>query len=80
MSLKEQIGNVKVEMESEVIQSENGLGQDLFMFASTLMSVVNVNLLVTNSKYEALLSWRDDPHCGSGRIFHVVVSDSKNLC
>ena len=46
-----------------------GLGEELFMAVSTLVPIVNVDLLVYNSKGQFLLTWRDDPHCGIG--WHV---------
>lgn len=53
-------------MEEENILAHNGLGDDLFLFASTLMPVINVDLLVLDRQDNILLSWRDDAHCGRG--------------
>ena len=69
MSVHESISRLKADMRAEGIEPERGLGTELFHFASTLMPVVNVDLLVFNSRGEILLSWRDDPHCGQG--WHV---------
>lgn len=69
MSIGERIAEMKAEMQTQQIDPAKGLGNELFMFASTLMPVVNVDLLVTNARGEILLSWRDDPHCGCG--WHV---------
>lgn len=66
MNLPENIRSLKNVMNEEGICPENGLGKELFCFASTLMPVVNVDLLILNKKKEILLSWRDDPHCGTG--------------
>ena len=66
MSVASAIDNLKDEMQKVGIKSENGLGTELFLFSSTLMPVVNVDLLVTNPKHEILLSWRDDSHTGKG--------------
>lgn len=66
MSSIQAIAALKEEMEREGIRPENGLGEDLFLFSSTLMPVVNVDLLVVNEKGQVLLTWRDDPHCGTG--------------
>lgn len=66
MSVTSAIDNLKDEMQKAGIKSENGLGTELFLFSSTLMPVVNVDLLVTNPKHEILLSWRDDSHTGRG--------------
>lgn len=53
-------------MRQEGISPEKGLGDSLFLFASTLLPIVNVDILALNKKGEFLLSWRDDPHCGTG--------------
>ena len=66
MSITQAIRSLKKEMEREEIFPEKGLGTECFQFASTLMPVVNVDLLITNDKHEVLLSWRNDPHCGTG--------------
>ena len=69
MSVHESIAQLRADMRAEGIVQEEGLGQELFHFASSLMPVVNVDLLVFNSAGEVLLSWRDDAHCGRG--WHV---------
>lgn len=69
MSVEPEISRLKQAMEREKIVPERGLGEELFLFASTLMPTVNVDLLVTNDRRQILLSWRDDPHCGTG--WHV---------
>lgn len=66
MALSESILRIKKQMRAEGIEPERGLGQELFLFASTLMPVVNVDLVIFNEKGQVLLSWRDDPHCGKG--------------
>ena len=67
--LTNQIDELKKCIQDEGIVPENRLGDELFLFASTLMPVVNVDLLVFNDKDQVLLSWRNDPHCGCG--WHV---------
>ena len=67
--LTNQIDELKRCIQDEGIVPENRLGDELFLFASTLMPVVNVDLLVFNDKDQVLLSWRNDPHCGCG--WHV---------
>lgn len=69
MSLHESISGLKASMREENIDPVRGLGDELFVFASTLMPFVNVDLIATNRNGEFLLSWRDDPHCGRG--WHV---------
>ncbi len=66
MSLKDSITALKQEIEHCGIRPENGLGTELFHFSSTLAPVVNVDLLIFNTIGQVLLSWRDDPYCGSG--------------
>ena len=51
------------------ISAHTGLGTELFHFVSSLTPIVNVDLLVYNSKGEFLLAMRDDPYCGKG--WHV---------
>lgn len=65
MSLQRAIENLKVEMQKAGIDARVGLGNDMFLFSSTLAPVVNVDLLITNGS-QILLSWRNDLHCGSG--------------
>lgn len=43
-----------------------GLGEELFLAVSSLIPIVNVDLLVYNEKGQFLLVWRDDSHCGRG--------------
>ena len=66
MAVHEDIVRLKADMRAEGIAPEKGLGQELFLFASTLMPVVNVDLLVFNARGEILMSWREDDHCGQG--------------
>ena len=51
------------------IRPEAGLGEELFLLVSSLVPIVNVDLLVYNDKGQFLLTWRDDPPCGQG--WHV---------
>lgn len=66
MNLTDAIDNLKHEMRNNGIRPENGLGTELFLFSSSLAPVVNVDLLIFNSKGQVLLSWRDDPYSGTG--------------
>lgn len=50
----------------KVIKPEEGLGEELFLLVSSLVPIVNVDLLVYNNKGQFLLTWRNDPHCGCG--------------
>lgn len=67
--MKTEIDRFKQAMQESDISPEKGLGAELFLFASTLMPVINVDLLVMNERDQILLSWRDDPYCGRG--WHV---------
>lgn len=51
------------------INPHEGLGDDLFLTISSLVPIVNVDLLVYDMQGRFLLTWRDDPHCGKG--WHV---------
>ena len=51
------------------IHPEKGLGEKLFLQISSLVPIVNVDLLVYNNLGQFLLTKRDDPHCGKG--WHV---------
>ena len=46
-----------------------GLPEEVFLFASSITPMVNVDLLVRDRVGRILLSWRDDPFCGQG--WHV---------
>jgi len=65
-SLKNFIFTFREELSRHAISAYTGLGPDLFNFISSLTPIVNVDLLVYNSKGQFLLSMRDDQHCGRG--------------
>lgn len=46
--------------------AKNGLDKDLFHLISSLTPIINVDLLIKNSKSETLLTWRDDEFYGPG--------------
>ena len=64
--VKRQLQLLKKEVEKSGINPKDGIGEDLFLFVSSLTPIVNVDLLVYNSKGQFLLSFRDDRHCGRG--------------
>lgn len=68
-ALEKALRDLKKAMKQERIEQEKGIGKELFLFASTLMPVINVDLLVLDWKKRVLLSWRDDPYSGTG--WHV---------
>jgi len=51
------------------IDPKSGLGDELFLFVSSLTPIVNVDLLVYNKQGQFLLTRRNDSHCGVG--WHV---------
>ena len=55
MKLEQAIHCFKEAMIQENVSPEKGLGTEGFRFASTLIPVVNVDLLVVNEKKEILL-------------------------
>ena len=63
------IRELRERMSSLDISPDKGLGEELFLFVSSLVPIVNVDLLVYNSKGQFLLTKRNDPHCGIG--WHV---------
>lgn len=63
------IRELRERMTSLGISPDKGLGEELFLFVSSLVPIVNVDLLVYNSKGQFLLTKRNDPHCGIG--WHV---------
>lgn len=65
-SLTRGISTLRDAISSEGVHPSEGLGRELFHFVSTLVPIVNVDLLVYNAQGQFLLSWRDDPHAGTG--------------
>mgnify|MGYP001589458827 CR=1 FL=1 len=47
-------------LEAEVGNPAKGLPEEVFLFASRLVPLINVDLLIKNRKGETLLTWRDD--------------------
>ncbi len=45
---------------------DKGLSEEVFLFASRLTPLVNVDLLIRNEEGHVLLTWRDDEIFGSG--------------
>ncbi len=58
--------DVIMQLSLEGVNPEKGLGEELFLQISSLVPIVNVDLLVYNSQRQFLLTKRDDPHCGKG--------------
>lgn len=66
MSLTEAIQNLKNEIKAENINPQDGLGTELFLFASTLTPIINIDLFITNDKGQFLTTWREDQWYGAG--------------
>jgi len=56
-------------LEKQVLNSAEGLPEDLFLYISRTTPLVNVDLLIKDETGRTLLSWRDDQYCGQG--WHV---------
>ena len=57
---------LKKAMEIDGVDPVKGLPEELFIFSTTLVPIVNIDLFVTNDKHQLLLSWRDDEYHGKG--------------
>lgn len=64
--IKQAIEHLQIIMNEEGVNPINGLPEELFIFATTLMPVSNIDLFITNQSGQILLSWRDDRYYGSG--------------
>lgn len=53
-------------LSKEIKNPEQGLGEELFYFVSSLTPMINVELLLKDSNKRTLLSWRDDEYNGKG--------------
>lgn len=54
-------------LKSQIQNPTKGLPEDIFLFASSIVPMINVDLLVKDySKKKTLLSWRDDIFSGTG--------------
>lgn len=64
--LTEAIRNVQKIMDEDGVDPRLGLPEPLFLFATTLMPVANIDLFVVNDTGSLLLTWRDDRYFGRG--------------
>ncbi len=53
-------------LDSRIDDPRQGLPEEIFLFASSITPMVNVDLLVKDAAGRILLSWRDDELCGRG--------------
>lgn len=60
------INELKQAMILDRTDPTKGLPEDLFIFSTTLVPIVNVDLFITNNHQQLLLSWRDDIYHGKG--------------
>ena len=60
------IKRLKSEMDEEGIDPREGLPKELFIFATMLIPMVNIDMLILNGKGQFLLSWREDQYHGKG--------------
>lgn len=60
------IKELKKAMSIDGVDPTNGLPEDLFIFSTTLVPIVNIDLFITNNRHQLLLSWRDDIYHGKG--------------
>lgn len=57
------------EVESAIPDPHRGLPEEVFLFASRIVPLVNVDLLIRDDSGRTLLTWRDDRFYGAG--WHV---------
>lgn len=60
------VKNLYEVMRQESINPCEGLPESLFILASSLMPLVNIDLFITDADRRVLLTWRDDPYHGKG--------------
>lgn len=53
-------------LEKNIINAKNGLPEDIFLFASRITPMVNVDLLIKDEEGRTLLSWREDKNFWKG--------------
>ncbi|MBU4210237.1 NUDIX domain-containing protein [Patescibacteria group bacterium] len=56
-------------IEKQIGDPKLGLPEEVFFFASRIVPMVNVDLLIKDEKKRILLAWRDDQYAGAG--WHV---------
>jgi colanic acid biosynthesis protein WcaH len=58
--MKPELGDALGYLNQVVGDPREGLPEEVFRFASTIVPMVNVDLLIKNKQGETLLTWRDD--------------------
>ena len=56
-------------LENSIVNPMQGLPEEVFLFASRITPMVNVDLLIQDETGRTLLAWRNDGHTGCG--WHV---------
>lgn len=64
--LEATISRLRQIIKEQGLDFTKGLPESLFVFATTLMPVINIDILASNEKGEVLLTWRDDKFYGQG--------------
>lgn len=59
-------------LKNEKLDPRNGLPSELFLLASSITPIPNIDLMIFDEKNRILLSWRDDEFYGEG--WHMVGS------
>ena len=62
MEIKKKIDS----LESIIKNPSEGLPEDIFLFASRITPLINVDLLIKNEQNQTLLTWRDDGYWSPG--------------
>lgn len=57
------------ELESRIVDSKQGLPEEVFLMVSRLTPMINVDLLLKDSENRTLLTWREDRYYGP--VWHV---------
>lgn len=60
------ISNLIKQLEVYIEDSSKGLPEDIFLFSTRIVPMINVDLLIQNDHSQTLLTWREDKFCGSG--------------
>ena len=53
-------------LEAAINDPRKGLPEDLFLFVSRIIPLINVDLLIQDGRGRTLLTWRDDEFFGAG--------------
>jgi len=69
--MKGVISNMDIEgiikhLESEISNPSEGLPEEIFLFATGITPMINVDLLIKNESRQTLLTWREDCFFGPG--------------